>query len=343
MSLKTQFYLVGWLCLCALPNILQANIPFLQKDLAEVRRMAAQEGKLYFAHFSAEWCMVCTWMEENTFQDPTLGAFVEDNYLPVKINYDEAPNQRYNEQFKITALPTILVFNSQGILLDKIQYSIEANELLRVLEQHNVARNKVSASIEPQEKENILDSPEPELVLHRPALKPEKPNESYRAKPGPAGAFDQGFDSDLEEIVGTGNTTPIPAQPKIRTMPNETEVASAPSGVKETGLYYHTLEMPPANPPTLPELSPNMDYLAPRSSRKYYIELGVHNAYDKAQQQKASLEKEIGEKLHLISTTTRNQTLYKVISSTFPDFSSAQKNYRLLKEKSIYGLIQLVD
>lgn len=342
MSLKTQFYLVGWLFLCTLPNTLQANIPFLQKDLAEVRQMAAQEGKLYFAHFSAEWCMVCTWMEENTFKDPTLEAFVEDNYLPVKINYDEAPNQRYNEQFQITALPTILVFNSQGILLDKIQYSIEANELLRVLEQHNVARNKVSADIEPQEKEKVLDSPAPELVLHRPALKPEKSNDPYSKRPNNPVPISDEFEGELDQMVRTEPGQPT-SQPKIRTMPHETEVASAPSKAQETGLYYHTLEMPPANPPNLSDLSPNMDHMAPRSSRKYYIELGVHNSYPKAEKQKIALEKEVGKKLHLISTSVRNQTLYKVITTTYPDFSSAQKNYRLLKEKSIYGLIQLVD
>ena len=96
--------------------------------------MAAQEGKLYFAHFSAEWCMVCVWMEENTFTDPSLKQLVEDNYLAVKINFDEPNNQRYNEQFQIKALPTILIFNSQGVMLNKIQYSIEANELLRILQ-----------------------------------------------------------------------------------------------------------------------------------------------------------------------------------------------------------------
>ena len=124
---------------------------------------------------------------------------------------------------------------------------------------------------------------------------------------------------------------------------HETEVPPAPSSAAGTPLYYHTQDMPPANPPALSDHRPNMASMAPRSSRKYYIELGVHDTYEKAQEQKEDLEHRIGEKLHLISNTIRNQALYKVITVEFPDFSTAQRNYRLLKEKSVYGLIQLVD
>ena len=342
MSLKTKFYLVGWFLVCTtLANTLQANIPFLQKDLTEVRQIAAQEGKLYFAHFSAEWCMVCEWMEENTFTDPTLEAFVQDNYLPVRINFDEVQNQQYNEQFQITVLPTILVFNSQGMLLDKIQYSIEANELLRILQKHNLARNKVSQDLEPAKE--VLNSPNRNLVLHRPALQLEKTEEPYVADLTEPVQVSPGFQDEFEQIASAEASITYDSSPKIKTMPNEVQIESAPSSATDTPLYYHTIDMPPANPPNLAELVPNTDFMAPRSSRKYYVELSVHGNYDKALEQKVDLEERLGEKLHLMSTVVRNQTIYKVITSEFPDFSSAQKHHNTIKEKSVFGLIQLVD
>lgn len=340
MSLKTKFYLVGWFLVCTtLANTLQANIPFLQKDLTEVRQLAAQEGKLYFAHFSAEWCMVCVWMEENTFTDPTLEAFVQDNYLPVRINFDEVQNRQYNEQFEITVLPTILVFNSQGMLLDKIQYSIEANELLRILQKHNLARNKVSEDLEPVKE--VLNSPDRNLVLHRPALQLEKSEEPYITSRIESVPVSEGFQDEFEQISSAGASTTYNQAPKIKTMPSE--VASSPSSVTDTPLYYHTIDMPPANPPSLAELVPNTDRMAPRSSVKYYVQLGVHELYDKAQQQKVDLEERLGEKLQVISLAVRNQTLHKVITTEFPDFSSAQEHHKKLKKKSVFGLIQLVD
>ncbi len=303
--------------------------------------MAAEEGKLYFAHFSAEWCMVCDWMEENTFTDPTLEAFVQDNYLPVRINFDEVQNQQYNDQFEITVLPTILVFNSQGILLDKIQYSIEANDLLRVLQKHNLARNKVNENLEPAEE--VLNSPEHNLVLHRPALQPEKSPATYMASPAKPNSISEGFQDEFEQIATAEPSSDYDNTPKIKTMPNEVVVENAPASTTDTPLYYHTIDMPPANPPSLAELIPTTDFMAPRSSRKYYVELSVHGNYDEAEQEKRDLEERLGEKLFLISTVVRNQNLYKVITAEFPDFSSAQKHYNTIKKKSVFGLIQLVD
>jgi len=110
--------------------------------------------------------------------------------------------------------------------------------------------------------------------------------------------------------------------------------------------YHYSPSMPPANPPDLPvlaEVTPSDAVMAPRSSRKYYIELGVFSTYEKAQAHKLSTEEKLGKRVHLKSSLERNQTLYKVTTSEFPDFSTAQQHYRMLKEKSVYGLIQLVE
>ncbi|MEM7659836.1 MAG: hypothetical protein AAF399_27225 [Bacteroidota bacterium] len=247
--------------------------------------------------------------------------------------------------FDHTCYPTfkaiMLVFNSQGILLDKIQYSIEANDLLRVLQKHNLARNKVSEDLEPSEE--VLNSPEHNLVLHRPALQPEKSPATYIANPIKPNRISEGFQDEFEQIATAEPASNHDSTPKIKTMPNEVVVDGTPSSATDTPLYYHTIDMPPANPPSLSELVPNTDVMAPRSSRKYYVELSVHNNYDKAQQQKTDLEERLGEKLQVISLVVRDQTLHKVITPEFPDFSSAQKHYNTIKKKSVFGLIKLVE
>jgi|GEM_PF-832367 len=345
MSLKSKIYLVGCLLAFTLSTTLSANIKFLQKDLSLVRQMAAQEGKMYFAHFSAEWCMVCVWMEENTFTDPSLKSLVADNYLPVKINFDEPSNQRYNEQFQIKALPTILIFNSQGVMLEKIQYSVEANELYKILEKHNLPRNKVSAKVEPQQQ--VMSSPKWNRTLHRPALLPDKTADLYIA--------DNTSSSPSKPLThtnfGNSSTASVVPQnssssPKIRTMPAGKEISPTYPRPTNNNEYHYSPSMPPANPPDLPvlaEVTPSDAVMAPRSSRKYYIELGVFSTYEKAQAHKLSTEEKLGKRVHLKSSLERNQTLYKVTTSEFPDFSTAQQHYRMLKEKSVYGLIQLVE
>lgn len=343
MSLKAKIYLVGCLLAFTLSNTLSANIKFLQKDLSEVRQMAAQEGKLYFAHFSAEWCMVCVWMEENTFTDPSLKQLVEDNYLAVKINFDEPNNQRYNEQFQIKALPTILIFNSQGVMLNKIQYSIEANELLRILQKYNLPRNKVSVQIEPTKQ--VMSSPKWNRTLHRPALLPDKAPDTYIANNTPNVTEQPVTRPSFGNNASSLPNRTKPSSPKVRRMPHDTEISTAYKPATPNK-YRYSESMPPANPPTLStfsEVTPRDASLVPRSSRKYYVELGVYSTYEKAQEHKLSIEEQLGEKVHLKSSLERNQTLYRVTTSEFPDFSSAQQHYRMLKEKSVFGLIQLVE
>ncbi|KAA3624233.1 MAG: DUF255 domain-containing protein, partial [Bacteroidetes bacterium] len=72
---------------------LKASVQFVDAALSEVREMAAKEGKLYFAHFSADWCMPCQWMEQNTFKDPKLAFFANKNYLAAKLDIDHSEGQ----------------------------------------------------------------------------------------------------------------------------------------------------------------------------------------------------------------------------------------------------------
>lgn len=335
MSLKTNIYLVALLFASLLPIKLTADIDFLQKDLSEVRQMAALEGKMYFAFFSADWCMICEWIEENTFKDPLFEDFVAENLLPVKIDFDDERNQRYIDQFKVKVLPSILLFNAQGVLIEKVQYSLDTEELLAIFRKHNLPRNRISPDI--AEPLPILDSPERNLVLYRPALQTEANTNTVIAA-----TSDSDYQStNLEVPFQQATSTASASYPKIKTMPVETEITS--SYMNNGNTYQYSPDMPPSNPPPIYQAVPSSDFMAPRSSRKYYIELSVHSNYEKAEADKRILEQKLGEKIHLKSTLERKQALYKVITREFSDFSSAQKYYVALKEKGVFGLIQLVE
>ncbi len=174
---KYRFLFLPLLVLITLPGLrLSASVLFVDAALSEIREMAAQEGKLYFAHFSADWCMPCQWMEQNTFQDPKLAHFVNQNYLAARLDVDHSEGQWYQSQFKVETLPTILIFSSQGVLLNRIEASMEAEEFLEVLENHNRPANRISVRPPQVLTVNIpvLDSPKASFVFSRPALVPER-------------------------------------------------------------------------------------------------------------------------------------------------------------------------
>jgi cell division septation protein DedD len=164
--------------LAASPPAIKANntplgdsLTFFEKNITEVQRIAAQEGKAYFIHFTADWVMPCQWMEEETFADPVLVAFIKKSFLPVKADIDSPQGTSLKSQYGVTSLPSILVFSSRGQLLGTHEGALEAEALLDWLKPFDTPANK--AAFTEAEPENILSSPKALVNISRPALLPE--------------------------------------------------------------------------------------------------------------------------------------------------------------------------
>lgn len=165
-------YLATLAALC-LPFLLAANpsppFRFLDGNLPEVRQMAARQGKLYFIHFAAGWCMPSQWMEEHTFRDEALSAFLEKNFLALRADVDLPEGQALKEQYGVHILPSILVFSAQGQLLGRHEGAVEPEVLLEQMQVYNRSASRAGIAGE----EDILPSPRPVLAISRPALMPE--------------------------------------------------------------------------------------------------------------------------------------------------------------------------
>lgn len=177
MKKKFVLFLLPLLLTTLKSELSFASVNFVDVALSEVREMAAKEGKLYFAHFSAEWCMPCQWMEKNTFEDPKLSLYANKNYIAAKLDVDKSEGQWYQNQYSVSTLPTLLIFSSQGVLLNRIETSVEADELLSILEALNKPANKISSRPPALLKKpvNVMDSPKASFVFSRPALVPDAP------------------------------------------------------------------------------------------------------------------------------------------------------------------------
>lgn len=149
----------------------KASVPFLEMDLNETRKLAGQKGVLYFAFFTADWCAPCKWMEEETFQDQQLIRYVTQRYLAVKVDIDQRDGRLHQERFGLKMLPSILIFNAQGQLLTKVETTISAEELLQLLKDHDISKNRISSTPEQIASNTaILDSPKPTFRVYRAPL-----------------------------------------------------------------------------------------------------------------------------------------------------------------------------
>ena len=82
--------------------------PILAKEIAwqsfaDGMARGKSENKKIFLHFYARWCGACKTMENNTFKDPAVIAYINENFIPIKVDADREP--KTSQIFRVRFLP----------------------------------------------------------------------------------------------------------------------------------------------------------------------------------------------------------------------------------------------
>lgn len=111
--------------------------PFNSYKLEEAISKARSEGKLVFLDFSAKWCTPCKWMEETTFKDHGVKKELNEKFVAIKVDIDESEGAIVKETYDINFLPTMLIINTRGQIISKVEKTLTAKDLLSFLGKHN--------------------------------------------------------------------------------------------------------------------------------------------------------------------------------------------------------------
>jgi len=111
-------------------------------NLNEAKKEAGREGKLYIVEFMNQHCYPCKMMNEVTFANRHVVDYIEQNYIPVKINVESFDGFVWKEKYDIRVVPTIMVFNSEGKILAKYEESIGSRRMHDILIEHNNPNNR---------------------------------------------------------------------------------------------------------------------------------------------------------------------------------------------------------
>lgn len=154
-----------------------ARVPFIDGGIYKAKETAGRDGKLYFVDFYATWCMPCRLMDETTFADPSVVNYVNKYYVPVKVDVDDFDGIAYKQQYNIKVLPTTLVFNSKGELLEKVEEALSPSRMLTLLKKHNKSFNRKVVITTPATTPNTNPTriPKPKVNHSSPAKKKATP------------------------------------------------------------------------------------------------------------------------------------------------------------------------
>lgn len=154
-------------------------------DAAKVK--AKGEGKLFFVDFYASWCTPCKWMEESTFKDPEVVDVMTTNYVPYKVNIDETEGYELKKKYGVKLLPTLLIFNKKGELVERIEETLDARKLTGLLRFHSeneVAGNNQLNRSPSGGNQPTADEAELEELYKNYRAKLERENRTFNAQVG---------------------------------------------------------------------------------------------------------------------------------------------------------------
>jgi len=128
------------------------NVRFYSGSFENAKEKAGNEGKLFFVEFYADWCTPCKWMDKTTFKDKNVVAQLNENYVPLKMDIESGEGSNLKEQYSIRMLPTILIFNSQGRMVERVEKTLGSESLNSLLTFHNNPSNRLVTSHVPNSR-----------------------------------------------------------------------------------------------------------------------------------------------------------------------------------------------
>ena len=105
--------------------------------------LAKQEGKKIFVHFYADWCAYCKKMENETLKNPAVIDYLNQNFIPVRVNSDKDRDLARN--YYIRGLPSTWFVSETGEKISSLPGYISAEMLLNALKFiHTASYKKMS-------------------------------------------------------------------------------------------------------------------------------------------------------------------------------------------------------
>jgi len=106
---------------------------FSSASYEQMLKEADSLGRPYFLEFYASWCGPCKLMEKEIFGDERVINYANNHYFAKRIDVDDFDGIPIVQQYKVTSLPTVILFNCNGTVKRRIEGMYIADYFLQAL------------------------------------------------------------------------------------------------------------------------------------------------------------------------------------------------------------------
>ena len=106
------------------------GVEFQKLTVRKALARAEAEGKLVLLYYTTTWCAPCRVMEETTFEDPEVAAWVAEHTVAVKVDGDVSAGRakRYDRR----SYPAVVYVDTDGTAVDRILGLVDSADFLFV-------------------------------------------------------------------------------------------------------------------------------------------------------------------------------------------------------------------
>ena len=106
-----------------------------ERDYENAVERAGAEDKLIIAYGFTDWCVICKRMDAETFVAPELIEEMAAEYVWLKLNTEtEEDGKRFQKDFAILVYPTILLLDSRGEEIERVDRFVPAADFRETFE-----------------------------------------------------------------------------------------------------------------------------------------------------------------------------------------------------------------
>jgi thiol-disulfide isomerase/thioredoxin len=349
---KAATWLMMLIPIFTLANNNDGNI-FHKGDIEKVKQQAAQEGKLFFVDFYADYCYACKLMDETTFVNDQVKDFLKDRYIPYKVDIlMDIDGISLKQQYNITVLPTILVFNSSGEVVARYERMLGPVTMIDELKKYDTPINRIQTG-EPIvqndiDNEPVLEAaPVPIIPNDVPAsfnkIEPAadeivenkiQPIDETSAQPYVENSRINGHGGE-QQVFGYANpnTKPKEIEPKAKpilderlnvspsaTFATKRKEYQVPKELQAEGLFQFTVK--------------------PYPNEGYGVQIGVFAQYGNVLREVQKLQKKFKQPILVNISNLDGVPVYKIIVGSFDTRREAVSFRRMMRKKESDGVIK---
>jgi thiol:disulfide interchange protein len=93
--------------------------------LEQALAQSARQGKPVLVDFSAIWCPTCRAMHAGVFTNDAVKKTLAERYVLARVDYESAEAPEFMRRYAVQGFPSLLVLESSGKLLRKIQVNFD--------------------------------------------------------------------------------------------------------------------------------------------------------------------------------------------------------------------------